>query len=315
MADDKTPSFIGTALRALAVAGVLLAALVYTSLVFQPKTNNSEFGLFDAGTSGITAEPRDTIDVVVVGDSVALNSFDPRQFWSEHGFALYVCSSLAQKLPDGYTMLRNALDNQSPKVVLIEVHPVFTEFTWDFALLNELQQYLPVLRYHSRWRVLKPVDFTLAHQDTWIDPNKGARIESATDAVEDDEVADYMEETTRTETLDPQNAFYLRRMVDLCVASGATPVLVSVPSVIDWDTEKHNAIDGWAKENGVAYYDFNLQADEMGIDWNTDSKDGGNHLNASGAGKLTRYVGNLLDSEYDLPDHRQDEGYDSWKKL
>ena len=315
MANDKTPGFMRTALRALAVAGALLAALVYTSLVFQPKTNNSEFGLFDAGTSGIAAEPKDTIDVVVVGDSVALNSFDPRQFWNENGFALYVCSSLAQKLPDGHTMLRNALENQSPKVVLIEVHPVFTEFTWDFALLNELQHYLPILRYHSRWRVLKPVDFTLTHQDTWIDPNKGARIESAIDAVEDDEINGYMEETSKTETLDPQNALYLQRMVDLCVESGATPVLVSVPSVVDWSTERHNAIDAWAKEHGVAYHDFNLKTDEMGLDWTTDSKDGGNHLNASGAQKLTRYVGALLDSEYDLPDHRQDEAYASWNQL
>ena len=315
MPEVKGTSGFTLVLRALLVAAVLMACLTCTSRVFAPKTNNCEFGLFDAGTSGISAEPKNTIDVVVVGDSLALNSFIPRQFWYEHGYTLYVCTSLAQKLPDGYTMLRNALENQSPKVVLIETNEIFTEFNWDFALLNELQMSLPVFRYHSRWRVLKPSDFVDSYEPTWIDSQKGARIEKGTEAADNDEVADYMEEVNKVETIEPQNDFYLKRMVDYCVAHGATPVFVSVPSVAEWGMDQHDAVEAWAKEHGIAYYDLNLKTDEMGLDWTTDSKDAGNHLNVLGAEKFTRYMGNLLDSEYDLPDHRQDEAYASWNQL
>ena len=315
MAETKTAQGVRVALRALAVVACLLGALLVTSRIFGPKTNNSEFGLFDAGTSGIAAEPQDTIDVVVVGDSLALNSFWPKQFWDERGYALYVCSSLAQKLPEGYTMLHNALENQSPKIVLIEAHDAFTPFTWDFALLNELQSCFPVLRYHSRWRVLKPSDFVTRPEATWLDPQKGARIEDQTDAVEEEDLGEYLEHTDDTEEIDPQSDFFLKRMVDTCVASGATPVLVSVPSVKDWSMEHHNALELWAAEHDVAYLDLNLQSDAIGIDWSTDSKDGGDHLNASGAEKFSRYMSVILDEEYDLPDHRGDPAYETWNQL
>ncbi|MBP3892765.1 MAG: SGNH/GDSL hydrolase family protein [Atopobiaceae bacterium] len=318
MTDNETAQGVKAALRALAVAAALLAALLVASRLFEPKTNNSEFGLFDAGTSGIAAEPQDTIDVVVVGDSLALNSFWPKQFWGDRGYTLFVCSSLAQKLPEGYTMLSNALKNQSPKVVLIETHDVFVPFTWEFALLNELQMHLPILRYHSRWRVFKPSDLVTRPEATWIDPHKGARIENQTDAVDGedlDEYLDQIDETSAAEEIDTQGDLFLGRMVDACEEAGAIPVLVSVPSVVDWSAERHNAVEAWAKEHGVSYLDLNLSTEEIGLDWSTDSKDGGDHLNASGAEKFSHYMSALLDDEYDLPDHRGDSAYASWEAL
>ena len=67
-----------------------------------------------------------------------------------------------------------------------------------------------------------------------------------------------------------------------------------------------------AEKYGITYYDFNFEADKIGIDWNVDTRDGGNHLNSRGADKLTNYVGKIFADNYGLPDHRKDEAYKSW---
>lgn len=314
--NNKRPSRLRGICAALAVVAVLLLALVVTSMIVEPKTNDSEYGLFDPATSGIRAEPADTIDVVVVGDSIALNGFAPLQTWHENGFTLFVCSTVAGKLPDGYTMLTRALERQHPKLVLIEAHPIFSEFTWDYALMSEAQTVFPVLRYHSRWRNLKAEDFTTRPQMTWHDERKGIRVEGEGVAVDQEALDNYMDDTGEVQTILPQNSLYLQRMVSLCESVGATPVIISVPSVVGWSKAHHEAMSAWANEHNVAFYDFNLVSpEEIGIDWSEDSKDGGEHFNVIGASKFSRYLAKVLKRDFDLPDHRGDKAYAEWEEL
>lgn len=309
------PSVAKRLVCALAVAAVLLAALVVTSKITIPKVNDSEFGLFDPARASISGEPDNSIDVVVVGDSLVLNGLAPLQTWHENGYTMFVCSSLAQKLPDGYTMLRDAFKNQRPTLVLIEAHPVFASFTWNYALMSEAQNALPVLRYHGRWRSLSLADFTSQRQNTWRDKRKGIRIELDSVAADEEDAEEYMEETAEEEDIAPQNELYLRRMVDACRAVGATPVLVSMPGMANWSMAHHNALEDWAAKMGIDYYDFNQVIDEIGLDWDVDSKDGGEHLNLSGASKFSRYLATVLTKNYQLPDHRDDPAYASWEEL
>ena len=46
---------------------------------------------------------------------------------------------------------------------------------------------------------------------------------------------------------------------------------------------------------------------DIGIDWLTDTRDKGNHLNYSGAKKTTAVLGKYLEENYTLPDRREDE--------
>ena len=57
---------------------------------------------------------------------------------------------------------------------------------------------------------------------------------------------------------------------------------------------------------------MNLLQDEIQIDWNNDTKDAGDHLNYSGAAKVTNYLGEYLNNRDILTDHREDEKYHSW---
>ena len=48
------------------------------------------------------------------------------------------------------------------------------------------------------------------------------------------------------------------------------------------------------------------------IDYVEDCFDWHGHLDTEGAGKVTVYLGNWLKENYDLPDHRGEDGYAHW---
>ena len=81
---------------------------------------------------------------------------------------------------------------------------------------------------------------------------------------------------------------------------------MSAPSAVNMNYAKHNAIQNWADQNEVDYIDFNTMLDEIELDWQTDSLDGGDHINYNGTVKTTGYLKDYLKENYDLPDHRTD---------
>lgn len=49
------------------------------------------------------------------------------------------------------------------------------------------------------------------------------------------------------------------------------------------------------------------------IDWKTDSRDGGNYLNIRGADKISAWLGDYLNQNYELTDHRGSQEYAEWQ--
>ena len=101
----------------------------------------------------------------------------------------------------------------------------------------------------------------------------------------------------------------------ICEENGIKLVLYSVPSPFCYNIRMHNGLVKLAEEKGVDYLDGNAHPDEIGIDWNQDTFDKGDHLNLAGSRKLTRYLAEYLVKECDLEDHRNDPAYRSWSDL
>ena len=77
---------------------ILAVLLVLLSLVFFPKGNRLEDGIQEPELYGFLGEPENSLDVVVLGDSIPLCSMIPPRLWRDFGYTSYVCASTAQKL-------------------------------------------------------------------------------------------------------------------------------------------------------------------------------------------------------------------------
>ena len=101
---------------------------------------------------------------------------------------------------------------------------------------------------------------------------------------------------------------YLDKIVKITSENNVKLVLMKAPSLYPyWYQEYEDQIIEYAYKNNLDYYNFKLVNDQIGIDYNTDTYDGGLHLNLNGAIKLTNYFGGLLKDKYDLTDYRNDK--------
>ena len=187
---------------------VLLGLLVFASRVFQPKNNTEAAGMEDVAANGILGEPENSIDVLFIGDSVTYCSVIPNQIWRDYGITSYVCGTSLQKLYYSKDFLYKAFETQSPKVVMLEMTPAYSNFMYQENYKTTWERLLPVFRYHDRWKDFlaagKP-DATLHVEYTHQEINKGYYYSPAIEAVEPkeyinvtDEAADMISDCKKT---------------------------------------------------------------------------------------------------------------------
>jgi hypothetical protein len=84
-------------------------------------------------------------------------------------------------------------------------------------------------------------------------------------------------------------------------------LFIKAPSLYPyWYPEWDEQVKAYADKYGIKYINFLDVADEIGIDYNTDTYDGGLHMNLSGAVKCADYIGPILQNEFNVPDRRSD---------
>lgn len=100
---------------------------------------------------------------------------------------------------------------------------------------------------------------------------------------------------------------YLDKMRKLCEKEGIKLLLVKAPSLApQWYDGQNRQVVDYAKKHGLDYVNFYELLEETGIDYETDTYDGGLHMNYSGAKKLSRYLGKYLKKHMKWEDHRED---------
>lgn len=300
-------------LRKLWVALMVVASLALIALglsrLFVPKNNQAEFGMIESVANGAMGERENSLDVLFVGDSEVYSTYSPLQMWNEHGFTSYDISCAGQKTPYSYMMLKRALSKQAPRVVVFETNAFHRDFSLGEGIFRAVENVIPLFEYHNRWKSLTQADLTSAPQTTWSDDFKGFHIQTGSKPAD---TSAYGKPTNDVDAVPRNNCLWLSMMVAYCRAHNATPVLMSSPSPFNWSMAKHNGLQALADQLGVSYVDLNLIHAELGMDWNSDSYDAGDHLNVTGAGKVSRYVGKYLSKTYGLADHRNDAAFSSW---
>lgn len=259
-------------------------------------------------TFRILREPKDTIDVLVLGDSLSYSSVSPMVLWNNYGIASYVCGQSGQKIQETYHMLETALKTQSPKLVILETHVMFQKESraaaWRTSLDEWANQHIPLLRCHDIWK-------SLAIGRTYLEEHyKGFLFKCA---VQPYEKGNYMQETDESEAITDTVLTYMKKIEALCSEHQIQLLLVSTPSPKNYTYRRHNSLQAYADEHSLNYLDLNLQLEDVGIDWNTDTQDKGDHLNLSGAQKVSKYLSDYLHASYTLPDHRGEAAYAAWE--
>jgi hypothetical protein len=295
-------------LRVSAFLAGLAVLLALASALVIPKDNTEEAGQRDVAANAVFAEPDHTIDVLIVGDSESYSSFVPLRMYERRGFTSYVCGTSGQKLTVTMQFLEEVFRKQSPKIVILETDCLYHYFSLTDLVFLRLNQLLPVFEYHDRWKNLHLSDLDLTVNHTHFDNTKGYWFSTE---MKGTEAEGYMETVKDSPDVTGRNKRYVGQIRDYCESRGAQLILVSVPSTVNWNQERHDQITRLSEELGLEYVDLNT-AEGIEIDWAHDTYDMGDHLNYFGASKVSDYTADYLSEKGILIDRRTDEEYQAW---
>ncbi len=298
--------------KIIAFVIIFCILLVLSSKIIIPKTNK-DLLYFNAG--GILSLPKNTLDYVVIGNSNAVEGFSPLDIWNSFGYAGYTCGEPWQNTAGSYYMLKKILRTQSPKVVILDTDTLYERKTTLASLENDftiaLQYLVPIFRYHNYWKRLSPYDFLMKSSYTWHHNDYGHSVLTKTVGYTGTK---YMSPTGNVKNMTPQMEYYLDLIASLCEEKGIALVLVSIPSPTYWTMSQHNAVKEYSAAHSLSYIDLNLNYQDYGLDWATDTRDRGEHLNCYGARKVSNYIGKFILENYSLPDHFGNAAYSQWDK-
>lgn len=191
---------------------------------------------------------------------------------------------------------------------------------------NFYEYLFPILRYHSRITSLTDSDFKyyfnnkkVAHNgyymridvlplsesevadDSWLYEQSDEENSVWNDFGEDDPSNEKKELSSRALS-------YLDKIRKLCDENDIKLILMKAPSLSPiWYKQENDQIKEYASKYNLEYINFYNLIDDLGIDYETDTYDGGLHMNLSGANKISKYLGNVLQKDYKITSHKNDQ--------
>ena len=254
------------------------------------------------------AEYKDSIDVLLAGDSTSLNSFVPAKLWKDEKITSYALGYGYAYPSEIYFDIKKIFERQKPKILLLEVSFMVGELEvidnnlycqdtvnglvdyFNDELLGNINYIFPVMKYKSSFKdktlgdmfTIKPKALNNIYKGYSIKknvlaPSEKLKPEKNTDLINNGEI-------------------YTRKIKNLCEKNNCKMILIFAPQIACWTEVKHNIILNLSEKLGVEFVDYNVNTDKLikNFSWNTDTADGGTHLNYSGATKVTNAIKNLI---------------------
>lgn len=316
-------------IKVLSFVLVFVILLEVFSLTIFSKSSATKYKNKHKNAYSYTNEVEDTIQLIALGNSDLYSALIPVKLWKEQGYTSTIIASPRQTVMESYSLLGDALRNQKPDVVLIETDMLYNGVDINLQELQEEEtkhRELPLLPYltndqltedirnhfsifmlHDRWKQMVTTNNNEKQDDTLCEHGY-----FFSKKIRKTYKNNYMDVTEKVEEIPSENVYYLNKIKDLCDSIGAKLLLVELPSIVSWTYPRHNALVQYADEQGVEFIDFNLLYKDIKLNFKRDFRDNGNHLNYYGARKVTVYLGNHLNQNYQLTDNRTDENYKYW---
>lgn len=316
---------IQKAVKVVAFLLVLVLCYAVVDQVLKIKTDDME------SMVKLRELPPDTVDVLLVGSSHIGMSIDNQQIFDEYGIANYNLWVGMQPLWNSYYYLKEALQYQTPKVVVVDVFlagttveysintvalkniqnlsfgidklkAAFVSFqTWQEAL--EAAWGMPY--YHERYDELVQDDLRTHYEKSELAlsvPRRPSGVETPL------KMLDYRSITEKM-PLTEKNERYLRKIIELCKDKNIQLLLIVTPyEATEEEAMRFNTVEEIAAEANIPFLNFLKTWDTLGIDVEHDFYDTG-HLNNKGIAKYSNIIGKYLYEHYNLRDCRTIEGF------
>ena len=324
--------YVKNTAKILIVTALVVLALCALSRVLQNKSSRfNKQPLYDLGISP---------DVIFVGASRIHNAIYPARLWEKYGIAAYNCASPGEQTGTTYYVLRQLLDDVSPKLVVFDLGLVSDtdEVSWshEIGYIHESMDFMPLNKnkielaknvadynemsplaflshitfYHDRWKELSGDDFKEKYSR-----ELGAEILTRIVSKEAPEIYEPVE---APEALEGAGFEWLEKMMALCDEKGVSYMFINLPYATD--NERRQSYEYTymqeARRRGGYALDLLRSMEESGLSFETDFADSG-HVNLMGAVKLTDQLGQYLAGDElssIVPDRRGEEAYQIWDK-
>lgn len=286
-----------------------------------PKTVEDKGGLKYYSSTSYIYEPKNTIDVMLFGNSDLYSGFSPIELYKDTGIVSFNCGKSQQTLSNIYKQLKESINLQKLKLVILEADCIFYDKkqfagnNYDAILLRA------PIKYHSRWKELTLKDFyTIPTMQNRVNYMKGYFFENDISGykVSENYMKDY---DSKPKEINPKAKKYLLKSIDICKENNIPFLIMGIPTPNTWSlacnkglnkfVENYNATQTDYKINFV---DLNLNPENLQFDFDSYFKDNGNHCNYMGAKAVTKFMGNYLKENYSFLKDKRNENISNWKE-
>ncbi len=319
-------------MKAAVFIGIFL--LLLQSVTYIIRTNGDVKDRF----VGFYAEPRDSIDVILIGSSPVYPCFSGPQIFGEYGITCYPLSSNVQRPQATLGLVREARKTQDPELFVFEIKQFasdFDEATGNMAYtrgvtdnmkysvnriqtINEMVSdqserytyYFDIFKYHSNWKTLVLPSQLRCFRYEYPNAQKGFVMK---DGIRPAEYIDYSK-ITETSPIPPYNEESLRELLAYLKEENQKALFVLAPYELESEEKQKNFnyCEQIILESGYDFLNMNEAIDEMEFDFAEDFYDGGIHTNAIGSRKCSQFFAEYILRQVEFDDKRGIEGYESW---
>lgn len=308
---------------------LVFSVLVPAGVVLQNKFSTNKF-LDRQNIQEFYSLPKNSIDLLCIGSSQIMNGFVAGEFYKNYGITAYGLGTCSQPVYAAYHWLLEMEKYQSPKMILLEISRLygnnvhanyvkaFTEMKntspikfkalkgLDLTTEEFISFYSDVYTFHDRFNELTKDDYTYligGNRQTYLGAALSERLFDEYELEGEDFSFD--EGGSATELSIDQNIEYFEKIVSYCKEKEIELVLFKTTK-IDWTAGHHTGVMELARQHGIPFIDLNLSeaVEEIGFDFEKDFIDP-EHYNYYGAVKATKYIGEFINENYNLPDRRE----------
>ena len=318
---------VGFAVKSGIFLLLLSVALLYMIEVFQYKCYFNVQWPSTSTCRGLYEMEPNSIDVLFLGSSHCMSSFNPQEIYDSYGLRSYNLGTEQQNLLISYFWLQEALRYQYPKVVVLDTFICFPydaknpinsseaaarlaldPMKWSSVKVEAISAvceydkeqdvasyYNPLIRFHDRWSELSENDFAY-FELSGHGEMKGYSLLS--NHCGNDKYQPFkVESSNETAKMVPLMEEYLDKIVELCKENEIELILVKTPTT-KTGIERYNCMSAYAQTHQIEYYDFNEESlyNEIGYHFSVDNGDS-EHVNYWGAQKISAKIGEILSGD------------------